>query len=160
MKLTELKALLRDHSKRSFRLQLPGGDSVPVSFHITEVGHVRKTFIDCGGTLRETACCLLQVWVGADYEHRIETGKMAGILEKAESLLPDDSLPVEIEYEDGVISQYTVAGHEVTDDAVVLQLAHKHTECLAPELCGLPAPDLRLPAAGGANPCCGPSGCC
>ena len=27
---------------------------------------------------------------------------------------------------------------EVTDEAVVLRLAHKHTECLAPELCGLP----------------------
>ena len=89
----------------------------------------------------------------------IETGKMASILDKAEAYLPDESIPVEIEYEDRVISQYTIAGHEVTADAVVLQLAHKHTECLAPELCGLPFLN-RLPAIGGKNPCCGPAGCC
>ena len=85
---------------------------------------------------------------------------MAGILEKGKSLLPDDSVPVEIEYEDRVISQYTIEGHELTDDAVILRLAHKHTECLAPELCGLPA----LPAAGrlkaASSSCCGPKGCC
>ncbi len=33
------------------------------------------------------------------------------------------------------------------------ELNHKHTECLAPELCGLPALD-RLPAIGGKSPCC------
>ncbi len=158
MKLSQLKSLLSEHSDLYFRLKLPGGGAVPLSFHITEVGHVRKRFIDCGGTLRETECCLLQVWVGEDYQHRIETGKMAGILEKGSEVAGDDSLPVEIEYEDGVISQYTIEGHEVTDEAVVLNLAHKHTECLAPELCGLPSID-RLPSVGGAS-CCGPSGCC
>ncbi len=160
MILSELKSLLSEYSDRYFRLALPDGAAVPVSFHVTEIGRVNKTFIDCGGTLREKTSCQLQVWVGEDYEHRIETGKMAGILEKGKSLLPDDSVPVEIEYEDRVISQYTIEGHDLTDDAVVLKLAHKHTECLAPELCGLPIPDLRLPAVGGNNSCCGPSGCC
>jgi hypothetical protein len=83
---------------------------------------------------------------------------MAGILEKGKSVLPDDSVPVEIEYEDQVISQYTIRDHEITDEAVILELAHKHTECLAPELCGLPAM-TRLPALGGKNSCCGPN-CC
>ena len=160
MQLSELKSLLTDYSDRFFRLSLPDGAPVPVSFHITEIGRVQKTFLDCGGTPRETTTCQLQVWVGADYEHRIETGKMAGILEKGKSLLPDESVPVEIEYEDRVISQYTIQGHDLTDDAVVLKLAHKHTECLAPELCGLQTPDLRLPAIGGKTSCCGPSGCC
>ena len=158
MKLSELKSLLAAHPHRAFRLLLPDGDAVPVSFHITEVGRVNKTFLDCGGTLRETTTCQLQVWVGEDYDHRIETGKMAGILEKGKVLLPDESVPVEIEYEDRVISQYTIPDHQITDDAVVLKLAHKHTECLAPELCGLPS--LRLPSIGGKSNCCGPSGCC
>ncbi len=160
MQLSQLKSLLAGYSDRFFRLGLPDGSPVPVSFHITEVGRVHKTFLDCGGTLRERITCQLQVWVGEDYEHRIETGKMAGILEKGKSLLPDDSVPVEIEYEDRVISQYTIEGHELTDDAVILRLAHKHTECLAPELCGLPA----LPATGrlkaASSSCCGPKGCC
>ena len=158
MTLAELKSLLASHPGHYFRLSLPDDSAVPVSFHVTEVGHVHKTVLDCGGTLRETTVCQLQVWVGEDYYHRIETGKMAGILEKGKSLLPDDSVPVEIEYEDRVISQYTIDGHELTDDAVILRLAHKHNECLAPELCGLP--DLRLPAIGGKTSCCGPNGCC
>ena len=157
MNLSELKSLLTDHADRNFRIRLPDGAAVPVSFHVTEVGRLQKTFLDCGGTLRETTTCQLQVWVGEDYQHRIETGKMAAILSKAKSILPDDGVPVEIEYEDRVISQYTISGHEVLADAVILVLANKHTECLAPELCGLPSLD-RLPAI--KSQCCGRSGCC
>lgn len=159
MNLSELKTLLSEHSDRHFRIQLPDGSPVPLSFHVTEVGRVHKTFLDCGGTLRESLSCQLQVWVGEDYDHRIETRKMAAILDKTKAYLPDESIPVEVEYEDRVISQYTIESHEVTEEAVVLRLAHKHTECLAPELCGLPA-IARLPTVGGKSPCCGPSGCC
>jgi hypothetical protein len=158
MILSEFKALLAHHPERVFRLSLPDGSPVPVSFHITEVGRLQKTFLDCGGKLRESTTCQLQVWVGEDYDHRIETGKMAAILEKAATILPDESVPLEIEYEDRVISQYTVEGHDVLNEAVVLRLAHKHTECLAPELCGLPSIG-RLPALPGKSSC-GPSGCC
>lgn len=160
MILSELKSLLTGYADRYFRLSLPDGAAVPVSFHVTEVGRVQKTFLDCGGMLRERTTCQLQVWVGKDYDHRIETGKMAGILEKGRSLLPDDGVPVEIEYEDRMISQYTIEGHELTDDSVILRLAHKHTECLAPELCGLQMPDFRLPAIGGGASCCGAGGSC
>ncbi len=159
MNLTELKSLLAGHSDRFFRISLPDGNAVPVSFHVTEVGRLRKTFLDCGGTLRDTTTCQLQIWVGEDYDHRIETGKMAAILERGNTVLPDDSVPVEIEYEDGVISQYTITGHEISDDAVILSLAHKHTECLAPELCGLPSIN-RLPALGGKSSCCAPGQSC
>jgi hypothetical protein len=160
MTLQELTTLLHDHSHLAFRLSLPDGMAIPQSFHVTEVGALHKIFLDCGGTRRESHTCQLQVWVGEDYQHRIETGKMAAILAKASSLLPDPSVPVEIEYEDRVISQYTIAHHEILDDSVLLVLAHKHTECLAPELCGLPSYD-RLPAIGAKSaPCCGPTGCC
>ncbi|MGJ8644042.1 MAG: DUF6428 family protein [Luteolibacter sp.] len=158
MQLHELKSLLSEFSDRHFRIRLPEGDAIPLSFHVTEVGHVHKTFLDCGGTLRENRTCQLQIWVGEDYEHRIETGKMASILEKTKSILPDENVPVEIEYEDKVISQYTIQGHELNDDAVILSLANKHTECLAPELCGLPSIG-RLPAIGGNSSCSG-TGCC
>jgi len=165
MKLHELKTLLKNQSGKLFQLQLPGGDAVPVSFHVTEVGRVQKTFIDCGGTLREQVTCQLQVWVGEDVEHRLEAGKAAAILQKAATFLPDDTVPVEIEYEDEVISQYTITGHEMRDDLVVLKLAHKHTECLAPELCVMPARDTRwkpasLVAKDKPASCCGPAGCC
>lgn len=158
MNLSELKELLAEHSDRNFRIALPDGEAIPHSFHVTQVGRVQKTFLDCGGKLRESITCQLQVWIGPDYDHRIETGKMAAILEKARSYLPDESIAVEVEYEETLISQYTIEGFELSDEAVILKLAHKHTECLAPELCGLPPlPANRLAAAA---PCCGPKGCC
>ena len=159
MTLSELKSLLRLHPVLGLRLRLPGGDAIPESFHVTEVGRVHKTFLDCGGTLRETVACLLQVWIGPDHDHRLEAGKTAAILQKAAVCLPDDSVPVEVEYEDAIISQYTIASHEVAEEAIVLNLEHKHTECLAPELCGLPALS-RLPAIPGKKTGCGPAGCC
>jgi hypothetical protein len=162
MTLREFKDLLEAHADRPFRLLLPDGDPVPVSFHVTEVGRVRKTFLDCGGTLRETDTCQLQVWVGDDDDHRLAAGKLAAILAKASAFLTDETVPVEIEYEDEVISQYPVASAEVGDEAVVLRLARKHTDCLAPEKCGLPS--LRnLPRRSFAVSPCGPGAspsCC
>lgn len=153
MKLNEFKTLLKEQGEKHFRIQLPDGSPVPLSFHVTEVGKVQKTFIDCGGTMRESVACLLQIWVGEDVDHRIEARKAAAILDKARSFLPDESIPVEVEYEDRVISQYTIEAAIINPNSVTLKLAHKHTECLAPELCVLPPKSQ-------ASQCCGPIGCC
>lgn len=161
MNLQEFKGLLASQGNKHFRLQLPDGSPVPVSFHVTEVGHVKKTFIDCGGTMRTAEACQLQVWVGEDVDHRIEAKKAAAILEKAKSFLPDESIPVEIEYEDRVISQYTIVGHDIKDRSVVLKLGHKHTDCLAKELCGVPMKAGSTTATETAtSACCVGSGCC
>lgn len=93
MNLQQFKTLLASAGNKHFRLRLPNGSPVPVSFHVTEVGRVQKTFIDCGGTLRESVACQLQVWVGEDVEHRLEAQKAAKILEKAKAFLPDESIP-------------------------------------------------------------------
>jgi Family of unknown function (DUF6428) len=158
MKLFELKSLLSEHADRVFQIVLPDRSVIPLSFHVTEIGLLHKTFLDCGGKLRETYTCQLQIWVGEDFQHRIETAKFAAILDKAAAILPDDQVPVEIEYEDGLLSQYTIAGYEL-GESIVLKLAHKHTECLAPELCGLPSVN-RLPALALNSSRCGPAGCC
>lgn len=154
MNLHEFKSLLSRHDDKAFQLLLPGGDHVPASFHITEVGRVTKTFLDCGGTLRQTDTCQLQAWVGEDEDHRIASGKLLGIFRKAAFLLPDETIPLEIEYEGEVISQYPIAQAEVTESAVILHLATKHTDCLAKELCGVPAAPGKAESA-----CCSP-GCC
>ena len=67
MKLNQLNALLDANRNKRFLLQLPDQKNVPVSFHVTEVGHVSKKFIDCGGALHTTQSCQLQVWVGEDH---------------------------------------------------------------------------------------------
>jgi hypothetical protein len=166
MKLDQFKDLLQTHPEKQFRLVLPNQVAVPVSFHITEVAHVKKQFIDCGGKLHTSDTCQLQAWLGDDTDHRLQAGKMADVLGLAKQVLPEGlDLDIEIEYEETVISQYPVASFTVTDDAVVLNLTSKHTDCLAKETC-CPMPSSRpkvdIPvAAPGASSCgCGPSGCC
>ncbi|MGJ8696441.1 MAG: DUF6428 family protein [Verrucomicrobiaceae bacterium] len=134
----ELKAVLGENLGKRVQLVLPGGEAVPQHFHVTEIGGVRKDFIDCGGTQRVSSCCLIQCWVATDVEHRIVAEKFLGILNLGKKVLAGDFLPVEVEYEEGVISQYPLKEIEVTYEAVVLRLMTKHTDCLAKEKCGIP----------------------
>ncbi|MEJ6725536.1 MAG: DUF6428 family protein [Akkermansiaceae bacterium] len=132
-----LKLVLGENPGKSVQLVLPGGEAVPQHFHVTEIGGVRKDFIDCGGTQRVNSTCLIQCWVATDVDHRIGTKKVLKIVEMGEKVLAGDFLPVEIEYEEGVISQYPLDDLEVTNEAVVFRLTTKHTDCLAKEKCGV-----------------------
>ena len=143
MNISEFKSLLTAHADLPLNFILPDGDVIPSNFHITEVGHVKKNFVDCGGTRRSVESCLLQAWVADDTDHRITAGKLAGIFKHAKNVLPHEDLPVEIEYEDCSITQFPVLSAEVTDGALTFHLGEKHTDCLAKELC--------LPKNGG---CC------
>jgi hypothetical protein len=163
MKLSQFKTLLQNNRDKGFRLVLPDQNAVPISFHITEVAFTQKTFMDCGGTMRETRTCQLQAWVGPDEDHRIAAGKMADVLGRAAHFLPSEDLDLEIEYETSVISQYPVAEAVISDEFVTFHLTTKHTACLAPELCIAPAPKSgALPLTiTPSNACgCGPAGCC
>ena len=133
-----LKLVLGENPGKGVQLVLPGGEAVPQHFHVTEIGGVRKNFIDCGGTQRVSSTCLIQCWVATDVDHRIGTKKVLKIVEMGEKVLAGDFLPVEIEYEEGVISQYPLDDLEVTNEAVVFRLTTKHTDCLAKEKCGIP----------------------
>ena len=150
-----LKEHLANHLGKETQLILPGGEEVPQHFHVTEVGGVRKDFIDCGGTKRVSSWCLLQAWVATDVEHRIWTDKLLKILEMGASVMPGDFLPVEVEYEAGVISQYPLAAVEAGEEVVILKLGTKHTDCLAKDKCGIPEYGDE-PLSG----CCGTAGCC
>ena len=156
MKLSAFRDLLQSHRGKQFRLVLPNQNAVPISFHITEVAHIQKRFIDCGGKLHTTHTCQLQAWLGPDTDHRLQAGKLADVLDLAKDVLPDgQDLEIEIEYEAATISQYPVFGYTVTDDAVSLNLTFKHTDCLAKDRC---LPTLPM-AKGNTARCCGPD-CC
>ena len=162
MTLSQFAELLQTHPDKQFHLALPDNAAVPVSFHITEVGHVAKTFIDCGGKLHTAETCQLQAWLGDDTDHRLLAGKMAAVLglAAAKGVLPaGKELDVEIEYEGAAaaLSQYPVAGYQITEDAVTLHLTTKHTDCLAKDIC---LPTLTMAAGADASCGCGPSGCC
>jgi hypothetical protein len=137
MNVNELHNLLAAHPGEKMHFMLPDKSFVPAHFHITEVGRVQKDFIDCGGTVRSATTCLLQVWVAHDVAHRLETTKLAKIIEIAQPLLGSDQLPMEIEYEGEAISQYPLGGAESTPSGLLFYLGSKHTACLAPEKCGV-----------------------
>ena len=135
MTVKEFRDALAGNPGVKMHWMLPDKSFVPVHYHITEVGRVQKDFIDCGGTVRSIKTCVLQVWVANDVDHRLETTKLASIMEVAAPLLGSDNLPVEVEYEEGVISQYPIGGMEVTPSGLLFSLGTKHTACLAPEKC-------------------------
>lgn len=153
MNVRTLKARLADQPEARLELVFDDGDTVPPEFHVTEVGHVTRRFIDCGGTRRVTECCLLQVWVAVnDPAHRLSAGKLLGILRLADDLPLSADLPVEVEYEGCVLSQYAVVAAEASPGVIRLRLADKHTDCLAKEACGLEPAGCGIPGAGGR--CC------
>jgi hypothetical protein len=137
MTVKEFRQLLATHPGVKMHFILPDKSFVPSHYHITEVGRVHKDFIDCGGTVRSLTSCVLQVWVAHDIDHRLETTKLAKIMELAGPLLASEELPVEVEYEDGVVSQYPLGGAEVTPSGLLFHLGTKHTACLAPDKCGV-----------------------
>jgi hypothetical protein len=137
MKLNAFKQHLAEAGSRAVRFELPSGVPVAPHAHVTEVARIDKRFIDCGGTLRTDSLCRLQTWVADDVAHRLHADKLLGILNKAASVLGTDgeNLDVDVEHEEGVISQYPI--HEIHPDAgsVLIRLGRRHTACLAPELC-------------------------
>ena len=162
MIISEFLSLLSAHADKSLLLVLPDGGFIPAHYHITEVGHVMKNFIDCGGTRRTLETCLLQTWVHDDVDHRLLAGKLAAIFGRADDVLPHHNLPVEIEYEDGVVAQFPVESAELIDGALVFRLGLKHTDCLARGIC-LPGECAPNPVAAAAvvASCCTPgSKCC
>ncbi len=147
MQFNELVEILDKNPERSLSFTLPNGDVIPYHFHVTEVGVVEKTFVDCGGTLRKKTSCVLQVWVADDVKHRLTTSHFRPLTvfrisaKLANNIVNLDDLPVDVEYGKEVISEYRITG---TLDGE-FWLSGKQTECLAPDKCG-----VKKPCCGGA----------
>lgn len=137
MTFEQFVKLLESRPASSLRLRLPSGAYIPDHFHVTEVGRIDKTFIDCGGTLRKSVTCLLQTWTASDVDHRLTAGKLAAIFKVAKPILESADLPVEIEFGADVAAQYTVEGVQVGLSELTFQLAGKQTACLAMDKCGV-----------------------
>ncbi len=152
MKSSAFVASLKQNPTLNLRFVLPDGGIIPAHAHITEVGRVDKTFFDCGATFRKTSFLCLQAWVADDTDHRLPAGKLADIIDRADPLFQGGDLDVELEYEDGLISQFPVESLSVDGDSVVVFLSTKHTDCLAKDICLAPAQE--------SEGCCSGSGCC
>lgn len=136
MFLIQLISVLEANPESPLYVMLPSGFYVPDHFHVTEVGKIQKTFIDCGGTIRETTSCMLQIWTANDFDHRLSAGKLANILRLANIVLKSDMLYVEVEYGDPA-AQYQLVDIIVKPKGLFLVLSGKKTDCLAPDKCGV-----------------------
>lgn len=147
MQVHELNELLSSNPHASLQFVLPSGELVPAHFHVTEVGRIHKSFIDCGGTMRESVACQLQLWTADDVEHRLRAGKLAQIMGLAAPVLQSADLPVEVEYGGTIASLYSISHFVSALGSLQIFLQGKQTDCLAREKCG-------VPGAAGASACC------
>jgi hypothetical protein len=150
MKLDALRDTLSKHPGIFLRFVLPDGSMIPTHAHITEVGHVIRKFIDCGGETGKEEKVLLQTHVGCDTEHRLRSDRFAKILQLGERVLPDDQLDVEVEYNCCVVAQYPIAEARVEDEHLDLLLSRGRTQCRARERRERP----------GNEACCGTTAAC
>jgi hypothetical protein len=112
---------------------LPDGDFIPPHAHVTEVGHVVKNFIDCGGVIGKSETVLLQTHVGQDTDHRLKSDRLAKILRLGERVLPHDQIEVEVEYDCCVVAQYPVSEVKPSGKHLDVILGKRRTQCLAKE---------------------------
>ena len=154
MKLSEIKTILKTVENVNF--QLPEGTFVPENFHVTEVGLITKSFIDCGGTLRKEQVANFQLWDANDFEHRLKPQKLLNIIELAEKLLEISDLEIEVEYQEQTIGKYNL-----DFDGQNFCLKNKQTDCLAPDKCGIPLVKTKMKLSdSNLTTACAPGGNC
>ena len=151
MTLQEFKRSLENRSELSFIIE--NGIKIPAYFHITEMGMKTKLFMDCGGVMRKDSKITFQLWTSDDYDHRLSSYKLSGIIKKAESLIKEelDNLEIEMEYQDYTIGIYSV---NLVDDKYILEPTL--TDCLAKEACGIDQPKQEIET----SECCASDVCC
>jgi len=133
MTLHDLQNALEANPKQFPRFVLPDGDCIPAHAHVTEVGHVVRNFIDCGGLTRKEEKVVLQTHVGSDKDHRLRSDRFAKILRLGNRLIPSADLDVDIEYDCCVVAQYPIAEATPEGDHLNLILRRGRTQCRARE---------------------------
>ena len=133
MTLHDLQIALEENPMRFPRFVLPDGDYVPAHAHVTEVGHVVRNFIDCGGLTGKEEKVLLQTHVGNDTDHRLRADRLAKILQLGNRVIPSADLDVDVEYDCCVVAQYPIADAKPDGEHLNLILRRGRTQCRARE---------------------------
>ena len=133
MTLRDLQGALEANPKTLPRFVLPNGDYVPPHAHVTEVGHVVRKFIDCGGLTGEEEKVVLQTHVGNDTDHRLRSDQFAKILRLGNRVIPSADLDIDVEYDCCVVAQYPIAEAIPDGEHLNLSLRRGRTQCRARE---------------------------
>ena len=155
MKLSEFKSILLELDNISFKL--PDGELIPSHFHVTEIGLLSKTYIDCGGKLREDKSINIQLWYSTELDHRLKANKLLNIIEQSERLIDLDDHEIEVEYQQETNAKFGLIFNENQ-----FELTTKQTACLAEDQCGIPIskPKMNLTELSTGSSCCPPGGNC
>ncbi|WP_347049813.1 DUF6428 family protein [Flavobacterium olei] len=156
MKLSEIKSVLE--KLESVNFELPDGTFVPENFHVTEIGQIHKSYIDCGGTVRKETSVNFQLWDANDFDHRLKPKKLLDIIELSEKILHIEDHEIEVEYQNTTIGRYSL---DFTGGNFIL--VNKKTACLAQEQCGIPSENKTfkiLNVSDESNSCTPGGGCC
>ena len=133
MTLQDLQNALEANPRRFPRFVLPDGDYIPARAHVTEVGHVIRNFIDCGGLTGKEEKVVLQTHVGSDADHRLRSDRFATILQLGSRVIPGSDLDVDVEYDCCVVAQYPIGEATPDGEHLNLILQHGRTQCRARE---------------------------
>jgi Family of unknown function (DUF6428) len=133
MKLHDLQKILADYPAALPRFVLPDGEYIPAHAHVTEVGHVVRKFIDCGGMIGKDEKVLLQTHVGDDIGHRLSSDRFSKILQLGTRVLPTSDLDVDVEYDCCVVAHYPFAEAKPKGEYLDLVLQRSRTQCRARE---------------------------
>ena len=153
MKISEFKNIIQ--SLKYIVFELPGGKRVPPHFHITEIGIIRKTYIDCGGDLRVENLINMQLWYSNDINHKIEPTKILKIIQNSEKLLKFQDEEIQIEYQQDTICKFNL---EFKGDST-FKLIKTFTDCIDKESCNIiEKPRIRIKK--NQTKCDPTSGCC
>lgn len=135
MVFKEFQQILYANPAKQIKFYLPNGDSVPAHYHITDIVSVFKHAIDCGGHLREEAAVQIQLWVGVDREHRLNSDTAVHILQKSQPVLKKladlANTAVTIEYQTDVTAIYAIEQVQLNESEIVFTLQNTQTQCLA-----------------------------
>jgi Family of unknown function (DUF6428) len=133
MTLQGLQNALEANPELFPRFVLPNGDCIPAHAHVTEVGHVARSFVDCGGLTGKEEKILLQTHVGDDTDHRLRSDRFAKILQLGNRVIPSADLDVAVEYDCCVVAQYPIAEARPDGQHLNLILRRGRTQCRARE---------------------------
>lgn len=156
MKLSQITRILETVETVNFKL--PEGTFVPENFHVTEIGQIDKTFIDCGGTIRKETVVNFQLWNADDFEHRLKPKKLQHIIELSQNTLNIGDFEIEVEYQNTTIGRYDLAF-----DGKNFVLLNKQTACLAKSECGITVEKETIKImnfSDSSNSCTPGGGCC
>jgi hypothetical protein len=129
MTFHDLQNALEANPNRFPRFVLPDGDYIPAHAHVTEVGHLVRNFIDCGGLSGKEEKVVLQMHVGDDSDHRLRSDRFAKILRLGKRVIPTADLDVDVEYDCCVVAQYPIVKAKPDSEHLNLILQRGRTQC-------------------------------